>query len=250
MAWLDTHRDVAVLGVQAVPIDVRGRRIRRVPLWYAHWRRPDGGVWMEWYRIFDTPLVHSSVMFRREVVTELGGYDVNHPLNQDAELWMRVGRRWRLENLDEPLVAFRIDRSSMTGDPERPERKGYTARKTAIVHTLMRELLRSSDVRLRWAELWVEANLPSSTLRADDLRELGLALDECAERFFALHPEARRDRGIARHRASMLARLIDKSDLRAIPSLYAKMLRLHAGAALLALLRFAGRTMLQGGGRP
>jgi glycosyltransferase involved in cell wall biosynthesis len=245
VAWLDAHPEVAVLGVQAVPIDVRGRRIRRVPLWNAHWRRPTGGRWMDWYRIFDTPFVHSGVMFRRAIVEELGGYDERHPLEQDAELWMRLGRSCQLANLDEPLVAFRFHRSSMTGDPSRPERKGYAERRTAIVRALMQELLRWEDVPVaRWAALWVAANDPSAKLHPDDVRELADALDACAERFFMLHPEARGDRDIARHRASMIARLIDKSDVRTAASLYARLLRLDPRTAALILPRITVRRVV------
>ncbi len=244
VAWLDAHPEVAVLGVQAVPIDVRGRRIRRVPLWNAHWRRPTGGRWMDWYRIFDTPFVHSGVMFRRAIVEELGGYDERHPLEQDAELWMRLGRMRQLANLDEALVAFRFHRSSMTGDPSRPERKGYAERRAAIIHELLRELLRWEDVPPRWAALWVEANDPAAKIRADDVRELADALDACAERFFTLHPEARRDRDIARHRASMLARLIDRSDLGTAVSLYARLLRLDPRTAALLLPRITVRRLV------
>jgi glycosyltransferase involved in cell wall biosynthesis len=246
VAWLDAHPEVAALGVQAVPVDVRGRRIRRVPLWNAHWRRPAGGRWMDWYRIFDTPFVHSGVMFRRALVEELGGYDERHPLEQDAELWMRLGRRGQLANLDEALVAFRFHRSSMTGDPSRPERKGYAERRTAIVHALLQELLRWEDVPRHWPALWVAANDPSAELRADDVRELADALDACAERFFTLHPEARRDRDIARHRASMVARLIDKSDARTSVALYARLLRLDPRTAAMILPRITVRRVVYG----
>ncbi|HET8773306.1 MAG TPA: glycosyltransferase family 2 protein [Thermoanaerobaculia bacterium] len=246
VAWLDAHPAVAALGVQAVPIDVRGRRIRRVPLWNAHWRRPAGGLWMDWYRIFDTPFVHSGVMFRRAIVEELGGYDERHPLEQDAELWMRLGRSWQLANLGEALVAFRFHRSSMTADPSRPERQGYAERRAAIVHATLRELLRWEEVPPRWAALWVAANDPSAKLPAADVRELADALDACAERFFTVYPEARRDRGIARHRASMVARLVDKSDARTAVSLYGRLLRLDPRTAALVLPRAAIRRVVHG----
>ena len=44
-------------------------------------------------------LAHSSVMFRREVILELGGYDESFTTAQDYELWCRVAMRGRLANL-------------------------------------------------------------------------------------------------------------------------------------------------------
>ena len=239
VAWLDAHPEVAVLGLQAVPIDLRGRRIRRVAWWNAHWLRPSGGLTMDWYRMFDTPLVHSGVVFRRDIVVRLGGYDERQTLAEDAELWMRVGRHAKLASLDEPLMAVRQDRSSLSGDPSRRERVGYAARKVPIIHALLSEILQWDEVPRRWAELWVEANDPAASMTPSDVRELAAALDTCATRFFDLHPEARSNRGIAAHRASMLARLIDKADRATALSLYRRMLTLHGRVATKFLPRVA-----------
>lgn len=237
VAWLDAHPRVAALGVQAVPVDVRGRRIRRVPWFHAHWRRPAGGLPMEWYRAFDNPFVHSGVMFRREVVARLGGYDERRALDQDAELWRRIGEEWELANLDEELVAYRQDPRSMTGDPTRPERHGYADAKAAMVHGLLRRLLRDEGVPLRWAGLWVAANDPTARMTCSEVGELVEALDACATRFFALHPASRKDLAIARHRASMVSRLVDKSDRRTTLALYRRMATLDARAAGMVLPR-------------
>jgi glycosyltransferase involved in cell wall biosynthesis len=239
VAWLDAHPEVAALGVQAAAIDTKGRRIRRVALFTPQWRRPSGGLALEWYRAFDTPFIHSGVMFRREVVTRLGGYDERHPLEQDAELWARIGRHEKLANLEEELVALRCDPSSMTADPQRPERRGYAERKTAIVRSLLSALLRDEELAARLAGPWVAANDPHARRTAGQLRELGAMLDEAAARFFELHPEARHDREIARHRVSTLSRLVDKADRATIVALFVKMLRVDFRSALSVLPRAA-----------
>ncbi|HEX6100126.1 MAG TPA: glycosyltransferase [Thermoanaerobaculia bacterium] len=244
VAWLDTHPDTGVLGTQAVPIDVHGRRVRRAAWWNAAWQRPPGGLEMDWYRTFDTPFVHSAVMFRRALVERLGGYDERQELAQDAELWMRAGAQMRLANLEEPLAAYRFDRASMTADGSRPERLRYSAVKTPVIHQLFREVLQWPDVPARWAELWVAANVPGPAIAPADVPELAAALDACAERFFALHPEARHLRGIARHRASMLGRLAAAADRRTMLALYVRMLRLDLVSALWLLPRLAALFLL------
>jgi glycosyltransferase involved in cell wall biosynthesis len=244
VAWLDAHPDIGVLGTQAAAIDVHGRRIRRASWWNAAWRKPSDGLELEWYRAFDTPFLHSAVLFRRALVERLGGYDERHDLAQDAELWMRAAAHAGLANLDEPLIAFRFDRGSMTADASRPERVRYPAMKTPVIQQLFRDVLRWPDIPARWAELWVAANVPGPAIAPADVPELAAALDACAERFFALHPEARHLRGIARHRASMLGRLAAAADRRTMLALYARMFRLDFSAALWLLPRLAALFLL------
>lgn len=236
IAWLDQHPDVAVVGSQAIAIDAQGHRIRRISF-HPQWRRPAGGVALDWYRTFDTPFVHSAVMFRREAIAALGGYDEAHSLEQDAELWMRAGRRYRLANLEEPLVAVRAHASSMTADPKRSEREGYAQRKASIIHALLKELLRDEAIPRSWAESWVAGNDPWTAMPPAQIRELTAILADCAERFFALHPEARSDRDIAAHRVSALARLVDKADRRTMLRLVAQMFAIDGRTAASVLPR-------------
>jgi len=53
-------------------------------------------------------IAHPSVMFRKSVVTELGGYQVSAPM-EDWDLWCRMvlsGKR--LHNIQEPLLKYRV----------------------------------------------------------------------------------------------------------------------------------------------
>ena len=48
------------------------------------------------------PIVHSSVMIRRTALVEAGGYDQSLAMSEDYDLWVRIARRWRVENM--PVV--------------------------------------------------------------------------------------------------------------------------------------------------
>ena len=241
VAWMDAHPDVAALGVQARRIDHAGRRLHRFDWRFRMWPRPRGGTAMEWYRMFDTPLVHSGAMFRRSMVCEvLGGYDERYPLEQDSDLWVRTARRYPLANLEERLVAYRSHALSMTRDRARHEWNGHRERKAAIIHAAMRDVLRWDDVPLRWAQLWNSVN--NSSCSPADIPELLEVLDHCATRFFEIHPEARHDPFIARHRVSLLGRAADRvrtSDRRLALSIVPHMFACHAGTALLLFARLA-----------
>jgi len=52
--------------------------------------------------------VHSSVTFRRSVLIDLGGYNADFPQAQDYELFLRLSGHYKLSNLPEPLVRYRV----------------------------------------------------------------------------------------------------------------------------------------------
>ncbi|HVE69851.1 MAG TPA: glycosyltransferase [Thermoanaerobaculia bacterium] len=240
VAFLDANPEVGVVGAQGIPIDVRGRRLSRVGWWHREWRRPAGGAAFDWYRMFDTPFIHSSVMFRRALVRdELGGYDESFLLSQDAELWMRAARRTRMANLDAPLVAMRIRPSSLTADPARRKERGTREQKIAILRAAMTDVLRDSDVPMRIAETWIDVNDAAAAVSPQAIRVLRDDVDSLAARF-------PRERAIRRHRASMLARMIEKAapGSRGLAlALLAGLVRLDPTGALLLLPRVVLRLL-------
>lgn len=59
-----------------------------------------------------SPYIHPSVMFRREILLEMGGYPITEQTRrcEDYELFMRLhGAGYRGYNLQEPLVQYRED---------------------------------------------------------------------------------------------------------------------------------------------
>lgn len=236
VAFLDAHRDVAVAGSQGVAVDARGRRLRRVEWWHREWYRPRGGEALDWYRMFDTPLIHSSVMFRRAVVRdELGGYDATLRFTEDADLWMRVARRHRLANLDAKLVAMRLLPSSMTGDPNRPERRAAHERKVAMLHQIMCNVRGRDDVPRRIAETWAAVAEPSCSATPAEVRQLCADIDSLAAGFGG-------ERTIVRHRASLFARMAEKiapQDRGLALALYGRVAQLDPAGACFLLPRFA-----------
>lgn len=205
VAFLDANHEIGVVGAQAIAIDVRGRELKRVRWWHREWQRASGGAAFEWYRMFDTPFIHSSVMFRRTLVRdELDGYDECFLLSQDAELWMRAARRTPMANLDTPLVAMRIRPSSLTFDSADRRARATREQKIAILHTAMTDVLRESDVPARIAETWIDVNEAATAVSPQAIRILRDDLDALAARF-------PRERAIRLHRASMLARMIEKT---------------------------------------
>lgn len=246
VAFLDAHSDVAAVGSRVSYVDRQGRPIRRALWFHRESLLPTGGAALDWFRMFDTPLFHPAATFRRSVVEELGGYDDRYPLEQDADLWRRIAARHHLANVPERLMRIRIDRSSMTGDPERQERVGYRERKIPFVHGVMQDVLRWPDIPRKWAETWVDVNTPKRDVDAASLRELALGIRTCEARFRELFPESAHDRSIARHQASVFVRMLDKAigrEPRLALSFFRSIVRCDPATALLGLPRITLRIL-------
>lgn len=65
----------------------------------------------------DSIVAHSSIMFRRQAVMEIGGYPGDYAYCMDYLLYFRLARRYRLGCLPEPLVAIRSHHSQITSLP-------------------------------------------------------------------------------------------------------------------------------------
>lgn len=54
------------------------------------------------------PMIHSSIMFRKNSILEVGGYDENFAWAEDLDLYYRLNRFYNLVNLQTCLTSYRI----------------------------------------------------------------------------------------------------------------------------------------------
>lgn len=113
--FMRENPDCAVVGTWAAILEGRSATAR------AH-RHPtsDEGIKLE--LLFDNPFVHSSVVFRKSSIIEIGGYtlDRNRQPPEDYELWSRVSRRHRMANIPKVLTSYREIPGSMSRVANRP----------------------------------------------------------------------------------------------------------------------------------
>lgn len=81
--FLDKHPDICLLGTWATVIDHGGAVLARPPA---------SPPVLAWSLAGGCPLTHSSIMFRRESVLALGGYDPSAAPADDYDLWTRLVR--------------------------------------------------------------------------------------------------------------------------------------------------------------
>jgi glycosyltransferase involved in cell wall biosynthesis len=99
--FLENNKDTILVGSGATLIDVQNNKIKNVI-------KPVFDVDIRKEFLIKNPFFHSSVMFRFDVVKQLGGYDEKIKYGEDLDLWLRMGAIGKLHNLPEVLIKYRI----------------------------------------------------------------------------------------------------------------------------------------------
>jgi glycosyltransferase involved in cell wall biosynthesis len=107
MAFLDAHPDHAVVGTYAEIVDEAGRHLHG-------FRPPTSHTGLARALRYRNAICHPSVMMRIAALRTAGFYVSNYPGGEDYELWLRLGRRYHLANLDRILVRKEETTSSIT----------------------------------------------------------------------------------------------------------------------------------------
>lgn len=98
--FLEQRPDVGVLGSWAEIIDENECRRGSVEIPTTH-------IQLTWEMCFRCPIIHPSVMVRREILLSVGGYRTTHPHAEDYELWVRIAPLIKFANLPEYLLQLR-----------------------------------------------------------------------------------------------------------------------------------------------
>ncbi|MCD8511609.1 MAG: glycosyltransferase [Bacillus sp. (in: Bacteria)] len=63
--------------------------------------------------IFGSPVIHSSMMFSKEVFMEVGGYNPDYTITYDHELWLKLLEKGDIEKVPKVLLNYRVNPSSL-----------------------------------------------------------------------------------------------------------------------------------------
>jgi glycosyltransferase involved in cell wall biosynthesis len=108
VAYLSSHPQVAALGSWMYRINEQGDRYRDT------YRFPSDHANIVLLLLTETAMGHPSILFRRSAILELGNYQAL-PKVEDYDLWLRVAASsYKLANLPEFLVEYRIRSNSET----------------------------------------------------------------------------------------------------------------------------------------
>ena len=102
--FLEEHPEYGLVGSDAIIIDEDSKSIG-----YREYPHTDTEIRDNIVRF--NPFTQSSITLRKEVIEEIGLYDEQWIVCQDYDYWLRVGKDWKLQNLEEALIKYRLSGS-------------------------------------------------------------------------------------------------------------------------------------------
>jgi glycosyltransferase involved in cell wall biosynthesis len=79
------------------------------------------------------PFIHSSVLYKKSIALELGGYDVKAHTFEDYRLWIQFVNKGKVCNLPEPLITVRLNPESVTVDEKLRGRRFAALKKQMLL---------------------------------------------------------------------------------------------------------------------
>jgi glycosyltransferase involved in cell wall biosynthesis len=114
IAFLKSHPDISIVGTAYEWIDKDGNVIGKPKM-------ITGADAIHRALPRTNPLLHSSVMIRRSALDQVGGYNETMKRAQDYDLWLRLSRTCKFENLSEVLMQKRVTRNIISFKNEREQ---------------------------------------------------------------------------------------------------------------------------------
>jgi len=107
VSFLDEHKEIALVGSWIQIINPQSGEVFVL-------KYDCDPVIIKWTLLFKNPIAHSSAFFRKEIIEEMGYYKEKYKYAQDFDLWFRISRRYKIANIAEVLVKYRIHDESVT----------------------------------------------------------------------------------------------------------------------------------------
>jgi glycosyltransferase involved in cell wall biosynthesis len=124
--FMQSNPEYIIVGAACDYMDMDGRYIfTHRPEAYA-----DDEIKNIQYKI--CPFIHTSVMYKRNIILENGGYCENAHSFEDHILWLKILKAGKACNLPDPLVKVRLNPASITIDEKWRRRKFTTIKQRAL----------------------------------------------------------------------------------------------------------------------
>lgn len=101
VAVLESDREVGLIGTGIICVDENNNEIKK-----DIYETEDKNIRAQ--ILAKNQFAQSSVLFRKKAFLEVGAYGENFFVCEDLDLWLAIGRKYKLVNLSEPLVAYLI----------------------------------------------------------------------------------------------------------------------------------------------
>ncbi|MCB9062393.1 MAG: glycosyltransferase [Halobacteriovoraceae bacterium] len=164
IAHLKNNPETAVVGSNIIFIDRHNRIIGRGI------KAPETHHAIVWEFLKRCALYHPTVMINKELIGSELSYDSNYPHAEDYELWMRLSRKFKLANMSQDLLRYRIHKESITAK--------YS---DESLSSMMRAITKNAPISLSERELFLY-RMPWKVNHQDDvsilINNIGKELDQ------------------------------------------------------------------------
>lgn len=117
VAYMEKHPDISMIYTSAHCIDQKGKLLDEQP----YVAQAEGNIYEQVAFFQPLTITLPTVMLRREVLGEVGGFDVAMERFEDTDLWRRIAKRYRVGAIDVPTCLLRTHENNALAaqDPEK-----------------------------------------------------------------------------------------------------------------------------------
>lgn len=155
--YLKEHPNVGVLGTDVEFIDEVGnkfksaKRLKKIkshnPIsYFFNLQKPKSHNVCVWYLLFRNCFYHPTVMFKKSIVINVGGYE--NKKSEDLDLWSRLFDKTNFTNLKIPLLSHRIHSGQMTSETRSKELDIRIEARKRVFSTIFTENTNLDFIRL------------------------------------------------------------------------------------------------------
>jgi len=109
LKYFQSNNNVDIVGCQILVISEKGLKIKPNKM------LPIEDYQIKWHLIFSTPLIHPTLMIKKNVFSKLGCYNNNLFVAQDIDLWHRIGLKVKFHNIPHRLLSLRKHSNNIGG---------------------------------------------------------------------------------------------------------------------------------------
>lgn len=105
LLFLRKHPKVAIIGTNISIVDRNGKEV-----WKREYRTKSKELKKIMFRY--SPFAHPTVMFRKKIFEEYGGYDPEMVPCEDIDLWFKIGAKYDFANISRSLLRYSMSQGS------------------------------------------------------------------------------------------------------------------------------------------
>ncbi|MES2986075.1 MAG: glycosyltransferase family 2 protein [Patescibacteria group bacterium] len=107
--FLETHKDHVLVGTNMIIVSEQGKMLKK-----THYPTSDYVIKM--FLLLKNFFCHSSIMYRKQEIMIAGGYNQLLAIWEDYDLWLKLGRKYKLANLPSHATAYRKHNNQSNSD--------------------------------------------------------------------------------------------------------------------------------------